>query len=85
MKEKILDIFSVIAVIGGVFAIIFLIMLGSIQLDTNQDNARWNNGYHQCGGKWVYEQAVGHRYSTNYIYKCDKCGMREEFIEYRNN
>lgn len=24
----------------------------------------WNNGHCSCGGKWVYQQAVGHRYET---------------------
>ncbi len=36
----------------------------------------------RCGGTFVYQQAVGHRYSTNYIYKCDKCGKT---IEIGNN
>lgn len=43
----------------------------------------WNGGYHTCGGKWVYMQAVGHQYGTGYLYKCDKCGEVEEFMEYR--
>ena len=65
--------------------IILTVLIVSYKIDSNIDNDKWNGGYHQCGGKWVYEQAVGHRYSTNYIYKCDKCNMREEFSEYRNN
>lgn len=44
------------------------------------DIEAWNGGYHKdCGGKWEYEQAVGHRYDTDYIYVCDKCGVRHEF------
>ena len=35
----------------------------------------YNNGIcPQCGGNYVYQQAVGHRYITSYIYQCDKCG-----------
>jgi hypothetical protein len=41
----------------------------------------WNDGYCSCGGRWVYQQAVGHRYETTYIYKCDKCGDIEEFFD----
>ena len=47
------------------------------------DSKSWNNGYCECGGKWIYKQAVGHRYSTNYIYQCDKCGKMHEFMEIR--
>jgi len=36
---------------------------------------KYNNGVCEaCGGQYVYQQAVGHRYSTEYIYICDKCG-----------
>ena len=35
----------------------------------------YNNGIcTACGGRYVYQQAVGHRHSTDYIYICDKCG-----------
>ena len=44
---------------------------------------KYNDGVcPRCGGNFVYQQAVGHRYSTNYIYKCDKCGNT---IEIGNN
>lgn len=39
----------------------------------------YNNGIHEgCGGHWVYETAVGHQYTTSYIYHCDKCGITIE-------
>ena len=64
-----------------VFCIILAIvwMLGGMhEIDV------WNGGVHSgCGGHWVYEQAVGHRYTTDYIYRCDKCGYRYEFNEMR--
>ena len=42
----------------------------------------YNNGIHEgCGGHWIYETAVGHRYSTNFVYQCDKCGMTIEFTD----
>lgn len=31
-----------------------------------------------CGGRYVYQQAVGHEYSTYYIYKCEQCGKMVE-------
>ena len=49
------------------------------------DDDLWNNGYCSCGGQWEYEQAVGHRVSTSYIYRCDKCGNRIEISDYRQN
>jgi hypothetical protein len=45
--------------------------------------SKWNNGYCECGGKWEYQQAIGHQYTTNYQYKCDKCGKIEEFGKLR--
>ena len=61
-------------------ALIFIVWIGT---SISDDNA-WNNGYCSCGGKWQYEQAVGHRYyDTNYIYRCDKCDKIHEFEEYR--
>lgn len=43
------------------------------------NSIHWNNGYCSCGGEWEYQQAVGHRYSTSYLYKCNKCGKIAEF------
>lgn len=42
------------------------------------DSSEYNNGVCTCGGHFHYEQAVGHRFATNYIYACDKCGRRIE-------
>ena len=57
-------------------------MYGAHIFHTNDDKV-WNNGRCSCGGEWVYEQAIGHKYDTDYIYKCDKCGTRYEFDEMR--
>ena len=36
---------------------------------------KYNNGVCQnCGGRYVFRQAVGHYYMTEYMYVCDKCG-----------
>lgn len=42
------------------------------------DSREYNNGVCTCGGHFHYEQAVGHRFTTDYIYACDKCGRRIE-------
>ena len=47
------------------------------------DTKNWNDGHCECGGNWIYEQAIGHQYSTNYIYYCDKCGTTIEINEKR--
>lgn len=54
------------------------------RLTENHDNKLWNGGHCDvCESKWKYEQAVGHRSSTSYIYVCRKCGKRIEIHEVR--
>lgn len=62
--------------------LIALLFILKIFIATHDYDA-WNYGYCECGGKWVYQQAVGHYYSTDYIYECDKCGKIHEFDEMR--
>lgn len=34
-----------------------------------------NNGIcTECGGQYEFVQAVGHKFDTSYIYKCNECG-----------
>ena len=72
-------------VLGGILAlIIFVIASGICHLSNNHhDDKYWNNGKCECGGNWVYEQAVGHYHSTAYIYKCDSCGTLIELYEFK--
>lgn len=43
------------------------------------DEAQWNDGHcPNCGTAWTYEQAIGHRFSTGYMYVCKKCGRSIE-------
>lgn len=50
---------------------------------SQHDATTWNNGHHALdGGKWEYQQMVGHRYSTYYAYKCSECGKIVELSEY---
>lgn len=57
----------------GIITIIVL-LLGVSYFSYKEDTKIWNNGYCTCGGKWEYQQAIGHQYNTAYIYKCDECG-----------
>lgn len=64
---------------------VYLILIGMLLVllfISRMINAtEWNNGYCSCGGKWIYQQAVGHRYETTYLYECDNCGKTKEFYE----
>jgi len=60
---------------------IVLIFILDIYASISSANT-YNNGIHKdCGGHWVYENAVGHRFTTNFIYHCDKCGVVVELSE----
>ena len=55
--------------------IVIIIAIGAKSCSNAQDSAKYNDGIHQdCGGHLVYQQAVGHKNSTSYIFRCDKCG-----------
>ena len=60
----------------GIFILLFVGLL--FFLDRGIDTWRWNDGYCSCGGKWQYQQAVGHSYTTGHIYRCTKCGKKIE-------
>lgn len=57
-------------IIGLVIIVAIIVSMCSY----NVDESLWNEGRCTCGGYWRYEQAVGHRFTTDYIYRCDKCG-----------
>ena len=67
------------------YAIIIIVLVGIVVgagfLDAKIATKEWNNGVctHCHEGFWTYEQAVGHKSSTSYIYICDSCGYRNEF------
>lgn len=61
--------------------IIFAVIFSVTKLTKVSDRNNWNDGHCECGGDWVYEQAVGHYYSTTYLYHCDNCGKVIEVHE----
>lgn len=78
MSDFLNDCFELIISLVAVVIIVGLIAVAML-ISNSKDVKKWNNGYCSCGGRWEYQQAVGHRYDTDYIYKCDKCGKIEEF------
>lgn len=80
MKDYLGDIICIIVIILLCVAFCF----GVYSSTTKHDEKLWNNGRCDvCGGTWKYEQAVGHRYATSYIYVCEDCGKRIEISEIR--
>lgn len=53
---------------------ILLIIIVWFIASCSSSNA-YNNGICKiCGGNYEFYQAIGHHYTTNYLYECDKCG-----------
>jgi len=76
------DFEEVVAHIIAIFVLVVIVCI-LLGISSCSDTKSWNNGYCECGGKWKYQQAVGHRYSTSYLYKCDKCGEMIEIDDYK--
>lgn len=70
MKDTVRDIIRII--LGSIF--ILGMIYGVVKCSNDQEDKKWNNGYCECGGHYEYQQAVGHQYTTSYIYQCDSCG-----------
>lgn len=80
MRDVLPEIIAIIAMTLLVVALFF----GAYKLSIRHDNELWNGGHcNTCGGTWKYEQAVGHRAATSYIYVCENCGKRIEISEIR--
>lgn len=59
----------------GEIGILVLLLIVLIIISQACSAFRYNSGVCKiCGGHYVYQQAVGHRYTTAYIYRCNKCG-----------
>lgn len=80
MSDYLPEILIIIVVISLGIAAFF----GIDAAMSSHDDSLWNDGHCDiCGGAWQYEQAVGHRSSTSYIYVCSGCGKRIEIYEVR--
>lgn len=69
---------EVIAILAGILVI--LMIIGSIISANN-----FNNGVCRvCGGQYEFKNAVGHRYTTEYVYVCKQCGNLITTTSYYN-
>lgn len=60
-------------VIVWVAITVILVLLGGVLRAC--ESANFNGGIcTNCGGHYVYQQAVGHQVGTSYVYKCEQCG-----------
>lgn len=84
MRDILIEIISVILIILFWIAFVFFVCKVVHKASIKHDNKLWNGGHCDiCGGTWEYEQAIGHRSYTSYIYVCRKCGKRIELSEAR--
>lgn len=80
MRDNLTEIIGIILIVLLFVALFF----GIYKASKKYDDKLWNGGHCDvCGGTWEYEQAVGHRSSTSYIYVCRNCGKRIEIQEVR--
>ena len=69
---------EVIAIFAGI--LILLMIINSI---ISADN--FNNGICRvCGGQYEFKNAIGHRYTTEYVYVCKQCGNLITTTSYYN-
>lgn len=77
-----IDIYFLIIAIYVIFiGACFIASVFGDKYQEKKDLKMWNNGYCTCGGQWVYEQAVEHRYGTSFMYHCDNCNNYIELKE----
>lgn len=68
--------------IGILFLIIIVLFIVSKACSANT----YNNGICKlCGGHYEYIEAVGRRYETHYLYRCNKCGDLIEINTFYND
>lgn len=80
MSDYLPETIIIVMIVSLCAAMIF----GTYKASIKHDEKFWNDGHCDvCGGTWEYEQAVGHRTSTSYIYVCTECGKRIELYEVR--
>lgn len=61
------------------FVICAILLIICVCCDGIHNANVWNDGHYPvCGSEWRYVEAVGHKYTTSYIYVCDKCNSSIE-------
>lgn len=67
----------------GFIAILIVAIIVLWIIESCVGASKYNGGICKlCGGNYVFQNAVGHRYETNYVYICDKCGNMIEVNTY---
>lgn len=67
----------------GFCGVLVLIMIVLLLMRSCESAVEWNDGIcSDCGGNYVFQQAIGHRTLTDYMYVCDKCGRKIEIGQY---
>ena len=88
MTDRFLSAFywaiGVIIFVIIILAIAAALAFGVDKLDAIVADNKFNNGIcTECGGNYVFVQAVGHQVSTDYIYECDGCSRHIEIPMYK--
>ena len=70
---------TIIQVIIGCIIVALVIWFIDAIISSNT----YNNGICKiCGGTYEFQNAVGHQFTTDYIYKCNQCGDLIEINTY---
>lgn len=65
---------------GFVIIVLLIILLVITVISHTIDRNNYNDGVCQnCNGTLIYQQAIGHKYTTSYVFKCNKCHQLYEF------
>lgn len=84
MRDSLKALLGVVIEILVTLIIVFSIAYIGVKLEEREDEKKYNGGIcPKCGGHYIYEQAVAHKFDTDYFYICDKCGDMIEIESYR--
>lgn len=68
------EVFELCASIAILVAIILMCVISGFFINQSA-NKEYNHGVCECGGKLILDDRVGHRYTTDFYYHCDRCGV----------
>ena len=83
MKDSLKAMLELVILFLLTLILLFSIAFIGVKYSQKEDERKYNGGVCECGGNYVYQQAVAHAYDTDYIYICDKCGRMIELETYR--
>lgn len=73
-KEELKFIISTVFIVFSIITVLFF-CVGFAKLDFEEAKNVYNNGYHECGGEWIFKNASRSGVYTYYYFECDNCGM----------